>query len=75
MERMKIRWTTNINPKKLPETWNRKVLPIVRNRKGYKTVHLEDIKFVWKEYRNGKLYGFRIQFEGKKSDIWISRNK
>ena len=22
----------------------------------------------------GKLYGFRIRFEGKKSDIWISRN-
>ena len=74
-ERMHTKWTTNINSEQLPETWNRKVLPIVRNRKGYKTVHLEDIKFVCKEYRNGKLYGFRIQFEGKKSDIWISRNK
>lgn len=74
-ERMHTKWTVNTNSEHLPESWNRKVLPIVRNRKGYKTVHLEDIKFVCKEYRNGEFYGFRIHFEGKKSNMWISRNK
>ena len=70
-ERMNSRHSRNCKWNKLPETWNRKVLPIVRNRKGYKTVHLEDIKCVWKEFRCDKFYGFRIQFEGKKSEIWI----
>lgn len=53
-ERSQMRWSLTKDSVKLPESWNKKVLKIVRNRKGYKTVHLEDIKFVTKEFRNGK---------------------
>ena len=70
-ERSEIRYSTHSDFEKLPESWNRKVLKIVRNRKGYKTVHLEDIRRVTKEFRNGKFYGFRVVFENKKADLWI----
>ena len=70
-ERSEIRYSTHSDFEKLPESWNRKVLKIVRNRKGYKTVHLEDIQRVTKEFRNGKFYGFRVVFENKKADLWI----
>lgn len=70
-ERSYMRWSMKKDSVKLPESWNKKVLKIVRNRKGYKTVHLEDIKFVTKEFLNGKFRGFRVEFEGKKSNLWI----
>lgn len=70
-ERNHMRWSMKKDSVKLPESWNKKVLKIVRNRKGYKTVHLEDIQCVTKEFRNGKFYGFRVMFEGKKADLWI----
>ena len=70
-ERSQMRWSMKKDSVKLPESWNRKVLKIVRNRKGYKTVHLEDIRRVTKEFRNGKFYGFRVVFENKKADLWI----
>ena len=70
-ERSQMRWSMKKDSVKLPESWNKKVLKIVRNRKGYKTVNLEDIQCVTKEFRNKKFLGFRVMFEGKKADLWI----
>lgn len=70
-ERSRLRWEMEKESEEMPESWNRKVLKIVRNKKGYKTVHLEDIKFVTKEFRSGNFIGWRVCFEGSKSDLWI----
>ena len=49
----------------LPESFNKKVLPLIRKRKGYKSTRLCDIKKVTRV--NG--YGYTVHMEGKEINI------